>query len=346
MTDIFPISLSVALILIFFDKFLTKSGIRNLRSSPQTLHKKSVSRFGGLALFISLFVISFSSQDAEYEFLRQVLLCTSPVFIVGLVDDMQISISPLTRLLVLIPSAFLCYYFLGTKAENLEIPFIDYLFQFEVFSIIFICFALAGIINAFNILDGMNGLLLLFCLSICLSIIIFPQSSVSLEFYFYLVAIFFSILGIFVLNFPWGRIFLGDGGAYFLGATVTVGLIKYYQINDLSPWYVFLMLIYPIADVFFSIFRRIISNYSALEPDNKHLHHLIYKRLKKINIQSEKLRHVLVTFSTFIIYFPFLLGANYFSSDTLVLQLLSLIFFIFYLFLYLILAPRDFFYRS
>ena len=208
-------------------------------------------------------------------------------------------------------------YFLGTKAENLEIPFIDYLFQFEVFSIIFICIALAGMINAFNILDGMNGLLLLFCLSICLSIIIFPQSAVSLEFYFYLVAIFFSILGIFVLNFPWGRIFLGDGGAYFLGATVTVGLIKYYQINDLSPWYVFLMLIYPATDVLFSAFRRIISNYSALEPDNKHLHHLIYKRLRKVNIQSEKLRHVLVTFSTFVIYFPFLLGANYFSSDTL-----------------------------
>ena len=116
MTDIFPISLSVALILIFFDKILTKIGIRNLRSSPQTLHKKSVSRFGGLALFISLFVISFSSQDAEYEFLRQVLLCTSPVFIVGLVDDMQIPIPPLTRLLVLIPSAFLCYYFLRSNS--------------------------------------------------------------------------------------------------------------------------------------------------------------------------------------------------------------------------------------
>tara|TARA_B100000925_G_scaffold70533_1_gene48930 strand:+ start:68 stop:814 length:747 start_codon:yes stop_codon:yes gene_type:complete len=248
--------------------------------------------------------------------------------------------------MLIIPSSLLCYYFLGTKAESLEIPFIDLLFQYEIFVIIFICIALSGMINAFNMLDGINGLLLLFCLSTCISIIVFPQSSTSLEFYYYLVALFSSILGIFILNFPLGRIFLGDGGAYFLGAAISVGLIKYYQSNDLSPWYVLLMLIYPLTDVIFSIARRIISKYSALEPDNKHLHHLIYRRVKKMSFSSENLNHSLVTLLTFVLYFPFLLGANYFSQDTSMLQILCLIFFMFYLFIYFLLAPKDFFSKT
>ena len=213
---VFLISLFVASSLILLDMLLVRVGIKNLRDSPQTLHVQSVSRFGGIAIFLSLLIASNLSNESEYEFLRKLLLCTSPVFLVGFIDDMKISIPPIIRLMLIIPSALLCYYFLGTKAENLEIPLLDYLFQFELFAIVFICIALSGMINAFNMLDGINGLLLLFCLSTCISIIIFPQSSTSLEFYYYLVALFSSILGIFILNFPLGRIFLGDGGAYFL----------------------------------------------------------------------------------------------------------------------------------
>ena len=62
-----------------------------------------------------------------------------------------------------------------------------------------------------------------------------------------------------------------------------------------------------------------------------------------MNFSSENLNHSLVTMLTFVLYFPFLLGANYFSQDTLVLQILCLIFFMFYLFVYFLLAPKDFF---
>ena len=228
----------------------------------------------------------------------------------GLADDFNIEIKPALRLAVLFMISLLFYYVLGIKAYNLNIPFVDYLFTFEIFALLFICFAVAGMINAFNMIDGINGLLMLFCLSVCLSILIFPQSAINLEFYLYLVALFFAILGVFILNFPFGRIFLGDGGAYFLGAMIVIGLIKYYQVNDLSPWYVMLMLVYPVTDVLFSIYRRITLQVSTLEPDNLHLHHLIYKRVSKLELESENKKHFLVTFMTFIIYSPFLLGAN------------------------------------
>jgi len=342
MNDILPLSFLIGLGFIFINNTVSTKWSRNLRNSPQTMHKKSVSRFGGIAVFFSLLIISTISDLKEYQFLREAVFVSSPVFLLGLADDFNIEIKPALRLAVLFMISLLFYYVLGIKAYNLNIPFVDYLFTFEIFALLFICFAVAGMINAFNMIDGINGLLMLFCLSVCLSILIFPQSAINLEFYLYLVALFFAILGVFILNFPFGRIFLGDGGAYFLGAMIVIGLIKYYQVNDLSPWYVMLMLVYPVTDVLFSIYRRITLQVSTLEPDNLHLHHLIYKRVSKLELESENKKHFLVTFMTFIIYSPFLLGANYFSKDTQILQILTLIFVSIYIVIYFLLAPRGF----
>ncbi|MAL53459.1 MAG: hypothetical protein CMQ68_05140 [Gammaproteobacteria bacterium] len=342
MIDILPLSFCIGLAFIFINKTISTRWSRNLRNSPQTMHKKSVSRFGGIAVFFSLLIISTISDLEEYTFLREAIFVSSPVFLLGLADDFNIEIKPALRLAVLFMISLLFYYILGIKAYNLNIPFVDYLFTFEIFSLLFICFAVAGMINAFNMIDGINGLLMLFCLTVCVSILIFPQSAINLEFYLYLVALFFAILGIFILNFPFGRIFLGDGGAYFLGAMIVIGLIKYYQVNDLSPWYVMLMLVYPVTDVLFSIYRRIVLKVSALEPDNLHLHHLIYKRVSKLDLKSENKKHFLVTLMTFVIYTPFLLGANYFSKETQILQILTVIFISIYVLIYFLLAPRGF----
>ena len=65
----------------------------------------------------------------------------------------------------------------------------------------------------------------------------------DLNWFTYIVAIFFAILAVFIVNFPFGKIFLGDGGAYLLGALIPVGLIKFTFDNNFSPWYVLAMLI-------------------------------------------------------------------------------------------------------
>ena len=255
-----------------------------MRKSPQTLHIRSVSRFGGIAIFLSLLLVSLIDSSENYQFMRMALYCSSPIFILGILDDLQVEIKPIVRLLIVFPSAFLSYYFLGTEAYSVDIPYVDSLFEFKIFSIVFICFALAGMVNAFNMIDGINGLVLLYSLTICVLILLFQSSSSSPDINLFFVAIFFAILAVFILNFPYGRIFLGDGGAYFLGIMLSIGVIKYYQINALSPWYVFSVFIYPITDVFFSIFRRIISKASAVKPDSKHLHHIVYKRVKKMDL--------------------------------------------------------------
>ena len=346
MTDIFPISLLFSILLIFISKTFGKKGIVNIRKSPQTLHTKSISRFGGIAIFFSLLLVSLIDSSENYRFMRMALYCSSPIFILGILDDFQVEIKPFVKLLIVLPSAFLSYYFLGVEAYSLDIPYIDSLFEFKIVSVFFICFAIAGMVNAFNMIDGINGLVLLYSLTICVLILLFQSSSSSPEINLFFVAIFFAILAVFILNFPFRIIFLGDGGAYFLGIMLSIGVIKYYQINGLSPWYVFSVFIYPITDVFFSIIRRIIAKVSAVKPDSKHLHHIVYKRVKKIGLQSENTNHVITTLLIFILYFPFLLSANYFANNSLILQIQCLIFVSFYLAFYVLLVPKDLTYRK
>ena len=208
MIDIFPISFLIALFFIFFEKFQNKRGVKNLRNSPQTLHKKSISRFGGVGLYASLLIVSFFDGGVNYEFLRLALLCSMPIFFLGILDDLSLEIKPIVRLLVVFPSALLAYYFLGTEAYSLDIPIIDTLFNFEIFSILFICFAIAGMTNAINMLDGVNGNVLLYSLTVCATTLILQKTNFDLSLNYYFVAMFFSLLGVFVLNFPFGRIFL------------------------------------------------------------------------------------------------------------------------------------------
>ena len=340
MIDIFPISLIIGLFFVYAQKFLSKFQPPE-KKQPQNLHRKSVSRFGGVAIFCSLLIVTFIDQTQEYNLLRTTLLCSLIAFVMGFLDDFRIVLPPLVRLGVLFPSSLLAYFLLDIKAYNIGIPMLDFLFDYEIFSILFICIALSGIVNAFNMIDGINGLVLTYVLTICISTITLSQNYLDDETNLLFVALFFSCLGIYVLNFPSGRIFLGDGGSYFLGMVVSIALIKHYQNNSLSPWYVMCVLIYPVTDTFATIFRRILEKTSALEPDNRHFHHMFYKRLKKSNIQSEKKLHFLTSFSLFAVYAPFIIAANVFPKDTGILMFLCCTFVVFYVLMYVLLAPKD-----
>ena len=94
MIDILPISFFVGCFLIIVEKFRNLKGFKNLRNSIQTIHTKSVSRFGGLGIFLSLFIVSFFSDEEGYDFLRKALLCSSPIFLLGIIDDFNLQINP------------------------------------------------------------------------------------------------------------------------------------------------------------------------------------------------------------------------------------------------------------
>lgn len=348
MTDIFPLSLFICFFLWFFNKNLKISWFHNLRKSPQTYHKKSTSRFGGIAIIIPLLAVPFFADIEEYNFLFAAVVCTMPAFIMGLLDDLNFKITPLTRILFSLPTPLLLFFYLGVKVEYVLIEPIDNLLLNPYFSAIFFVFAIVGIINAFNIIDGFNGLLLSYCMMIMLSVVLINGFKADLNWVTFMVAIFFATLGVFLFNFPFGKIFLGDGGAYLLGVLIPVGLIKLTYENNLSPWYVLALLIYPVTEVIFSIIRKVVfRKMSAMQPDGLHFHMLIYKKItKKVGFRRIRLRHFLVTFFITLLNFPFMLASNYFSDNTNILIFICIWFIIVYMLIYFFMIPKFLFKRK
>ncbi len=349
MTDVLPLSIFVCFLMWAINKYLKLSWLHNLRNSPQTYHKKSTSRLGGMAIYLPLLLVTFFFENTpEYEFLRNVLLCASPLFLAGILDDLNFAIKPYTRIFLMLPTPILLFFYVNLRVESVSLELFDYLLSFEIFSLLFLVFSLIGIVNAFNIIDGFNGLLLSYCLTIILSLLIDLGPSLSMDWMNYMVAVFFAVFGVFLVNFPFGKIFLGDGGAYLLGLLIPVGLIKYTFDNDLSPWFVLALLIYPVTEVLVSAIRKIFfRKMSALQPDGLHFHMLIYKKVtKKIGFRRIRWRHFIVTIFIFMINFPFMVVANYFKTETDALILLCFWFLVIYLMAYFILLPKYSFRKS
>ncbi len=343
MTDIFPLSLFICTVLWFLNKNLRLSFIQNLRIGPQNFHTKSISRLGGAAIYFPLLIVSYLDNSVEnYAFLRTVLLCTFPIFFTGLIDDLKIRVQPTTRLLLFIPTPLLLYYFVGLRIDSVGISFIDTLLQNELFSIIFLCFSLVGMSNAFNIIDGFNGLLLSYSLTLLTSLIIGYESLSGIDWLTFNVGIFLSVFAVFIFNFPFGKIFLGDAGAYLLGVLIPVGLIKYTFDNNFSPWFVMAMLIYPFTEVLISVIRKVFfRKMSALKPDGLHFHMLVYKKItKRVGFKKIRLRHFIVTTFMLILNTPFLIVANFFKDNSLVLQFLCIWFIVMYVLIYFVLLPK------
>ena len=142
-------------------------------------------------------------------------------------------------------------------------------------------FAVAGIANAINIIDGFNGLA-----SMCVVLMLGALAYVAFQVGDPTVATLAlagigAVLGFFLWNFPGGLIFLGDGGAYFLGFFVAeLSILLLVRNPTVSPLFPLLACIYPIFETVFSIYRRrFLRATPPSMPDGIHLHSLIYRRL-------------------------------------------------------------------
>ena len=125
--------------------------------------------------------------------------------------------SPKARLIASVVSSFIAILLFKVWLHSLGIPGVDTLLMFAPIGILFTIFATVGVVNAFNLIDGLNGLssYVTVSVSVALSIIAFQAGNAQVS--IFLVLLVAAVLGFVVLNFPFGMIFLGDGGAYALG---------------------------------------------------------------------------------------------------------------------------------
>ena len=260
-------------------------------AGPQKFHKKIVARVGGISIAFGLFLaILIKSNDSQVIYFEVILLLSAiPTFAIGITEDLTKKISVRKRLFFTMISAALAVYVLKIQITRLDLPVLDIILSIHTLSAIFTIFAITGLANAYNIIDGFHGLASMVGI-ITLLAIAYIGFVVADPVIIYLSLIMAStILGFFFWNYPRGLIFLGDGGAYLIGFWIAVlSILLTYRHKEVSPWFALLINAYPIIETLFTIYRRRIhQGKSPGQPDGIHFHTLIYRRILINNHRDE-----------------------------------------------------------
>jgi UDP-N-acetylmuramyl pentapeptide phosphotransferase/UDP-N-acetylglucosamine-1-phosphate transferase len=264
-------------------------------SGPQKFHARPVPRVGGIGIVVGLLaalpVLAYTSAEAGRLALG-LLACGIPAFAAGLIEDFTKKVSPRNRLIATAVSAALAIAFLDAAIARTDIPGLDWLVGFTAISALLTVVGVAGVANAINIIDGFNGLA-----SMCVVIMLGALAYVAFQVGDPVIGTMAlagigAVLGFFFWNFPAGLIFLGDGGAYFLGFFVAeLSILLLVRNPEVSPLFPVLVCIYPVFETLFSIYRRkFIRAVPPSMPDGIHLHSLIYRRVLRwaVGDQSAK----------------------------------------------------------
>ena len=264
----------------------------------------------GTFYFLPIILILFY----KFEF-EAIIVCTL-FFILGLLSDLKTLDSYKLRLFIQI--FFLTFLFFINKDIEIytRLQFLDNLMKYDFPRIILCTFFFMVLINGFNLIDGTNSLCSLNFLIILIFVyLIIHKMNISfinyeLNFFIILAAIFF------IMNF-FGFNFLGDGAAYGVGFLLGYILVKISLIDQsISPYYIANLLWYPAFENLFSILRRTIKSNNNYLPDNKHLHHLIYKYLMKKNFSKKNFltSSVVGLLINFVLILSYTIGYLYLTS--------------------------------
>jgi len=285
----FAVSFAVCLLIVLSQKWHGKLSHDHDLSGVQKVHTTAVPRIGGigviagvllgLALFQLLAPAGIDASDSAG--VRLLLLASLPAFLAGLIEDFTKRVSVRVRLMATAVSAMVASALLGATVTELDLWGVDTLLGFAPFAIVVTAVVVSGGSNAINIIDGFNGLSgsTIMIMSAGLAAVGFQQGD---QLVMALGALCIgTTLGFLMLNYPFGKLFLGDGGAYFLGFLVSeMAVLLLVRHPEVNAWQVLAICAYPVIEVLFSMYRRrVIKKVSPGAPDALHLHTLVFRRV-------------------------------------------------------------------
>lgn len=252
-------------------------------AQPQKFHTQPVPRVGGLGLLVGVVAagLALSLPPPQVELFWLLMVSLMPAFVGGFIEDVTRRVGPSTRLLLTVITAGFAFALADVHFVRSDMRWFDQALAYPAFGYLMLLFAVAGVAHAVNIIDGYHGLAGGVALIVLAAMGYVAQQSgdalVSQVCYVTAAATF----GFLLLNYPSGRLFLGDGGAYLLGCVIALAAALLIQRNpQVSPWFPMALVIYPVWETLFSVVRRLLIYQTRIgEADARHLHSLVYRSL-------------------------------------------------------------------
>ncbi len=271
-------------------------------------HSNNISPLGGIGLFcgftitVLLFATTVHYQEANFLLASSILL-----FAIGIKDDIY-GVSPRTKFALQIIVAFIMVVLGGFRLTSLYGVFNIW----DVHPIAGGLFSMALIIfinNAFNLIDGVDGLAGVVGAIVTACFGVFFALSGEVPYAFIAFAMLGSILGFLVFNYPPAKIFMGDTGSLIIGLVTVVLAIKFIEINKIgvtpnpyfnsAPAIAVAVLIVPVFDSLRIFFIRLLNRKSPFKGDRNHIHH----RLLGLGFNAKQIILIIAAFNIGMIVF-------------------------------------------
>lgn len=249
--------------------------------SPRKVHQRPMVRLGGISIFVGTLVALLSVwltggfgnlAPAEEYGIWGVTVGGFAFFLIGLADDL-FTLSPFIRLFLQVVVATLAWQ-VGVDIQFFTIPFLG-LVDLGWLSLPMTVVWLVGMANAINFIDGLDGLAAgvsgIAAVVMLVVSLFMDQPAAALV----AAALAGGALGFLRYNFNPAQIFMGDGGAYFMGFTLAgigvIGLVK--SVTTAAVLLPYLILAVPIVDTSAVVLDRLRCGKSPFAADRRHLHH-------------------------------------------------------------------------
>jgi UDP-GlcNAc:undecaprenyl-phosphate GlcNAc-1-phosphate transferase len=273
---------------------------------PQRFHLGDVPRLGGAGVAagwfagVGLFGVGWGHAELANIPLTAnasiwLTLTLIPLVGLGLMEDMTQRVRPSARLLITLIWACLVMWLMDIRISRLDWAWFDLHVNSPLLWGGLTLAALTGLPHAFNIIDGYNGLAGMVSLVVALALAHIAIQVGDREVAMWLVVLAAANTGFLAWNYPRGLIFAGDGGAYLWGGVIAIASITLVQRHEeVSPWFPMLLLIYPVWETIFSIYRKLIRGVSPGVADALHFHQLIYRRIVREVFHDDEARRMLM----------------------------------------------------
>lgn len=240
--------------------------------SARKIHSGNIPRLGGvaftIAFFVSVMIYLLIDKSVVMNNIWALIISGAIIFIFGVIDDI-VELKAVFKLIVQLAATTILVLnnFRIRQIFSWELPnFISYALTF---------FWILGIINAFNLIDGLDGL----CGTLSVSALIIYGIIFLHNKYVYGTAICFilaaAVIGFLMFNWPPAKIFMGDGGSQFLGFMIaTIPLYTTTPKLEYNKFMIQLLIVaIPMLDTIAAIWRRLRDHRPIMSPDRLHLHH-------------------------------------------------------------------------